>query len=112
MPYPAGRGLIAALIRSGALRMDGTAHLERLREASILEASLDNVRFIPCASRPHAGHPPHEAHFHMRCPCGGVIPVCAERRQQLMLSDGMHCNTAQCRCNEYHRFASLTWTTI
>lgn len=89
-----------------------TRALERLREAAILEASLDNVRFIPCASRLHEGQAPHEAHWHMRCPCGGVVAVCDNRRTALLISDGMQCNTKTCRCNAFHRFGQITWTRI
>lgn len=103
-------GLIADARRAAATMP--TRSLERLREAAVLEASLDHVRAIPCASRLHAGHPEHPADWHMRCPCGGVVAVCDERRYTLRLSDGFHCNPITCRCPAYHRYGELTWTRI
>lgn len=115
------RGLIRRLIRDGIINPAAvfggaptmpTRSLEALREAAILEATLGNVRHIPCASRLHAGWPDHEAHWHMRCPCGGVVAVCNERRERIEAEGGFHCNPITCRCAAFHSAGAITWTRI
>lgn len=107
-------GLILALLRSGAIRPAIFEAMTTLapRTDDALEAAVRVVAFIPCRSRLHEGRPLHEADWHMRCPCGGVVAVCDERRDALLLSDGFHCNPITCRCPAFHRFAEITWTRI